>query len=61
MTTRIRNQPTRIKINFQGKEGEIALDQIRAIDKKRLVRELGYLDTHTILKVKLVLKEMLID
>ena len=61
MTTKIRNWPTRVKINFQKKEGEIALDQIRAIDKKRLVKELGYLDTYTILKVKLVLKEILID
>lgn len=34
MTTKIRNWPTRIWINFQGKEGEIVLDQIRAIDKK---------------------------
>ena len=34
MTTKIRNWPTRVKIEFQGKRGEIALDQIRTIDKR---------------------------
>ena len=48
-------------INFQEKEGEIALDQIRTVDKRRLIKEIGYLDSSTVLKVKLVLKEMLID
>ncbi|WP_029523094.1 type II toxin-antitoxin system PemK/MazF family toxin [Persephonella sp. KM09-Lau-8] len=61
MTTKIRDWPTRVLINFQGRKGEIALDQIRTIDKRRLIKELGYLDNSTILKVKLVLKEMLID
>ena len=34
MTTKTRNWPTRVKIVFEGKDGEIALDQIRTIDKK---------------------------
>ena len=61
MTTKIRNWPTRVKISFQGKEGEIALDQIRTIDKRRLVKKLGKIDVHKALEVKAVLKEMLID
>ena len=61
MTTKIRDWPTRVKINFQGKEGEIALDQIRTIDKRRLVKQLGKIDAHKALEVKAVLKEMLID
>jgi mRNA interferase MazF len=41
MTTTLRGYPTRVKIEFAGKEGEIALDQIRTADKTRLVRHLG--------------------
>ena len=41
MTTTLRNYPTRITVKFQGKTGQIALDQIRAIDRERLVRKLG--------------------
>ncbi len=41
MTTKIRNWPTRVKIEFQGKQGEIALDQIRTIDKKKINKTIG--------------------
>ena len=61
MTTKTRNWPTRVKIVFEGKDGEIALDQIRTIDKKRLIRQLGKIDFFTIIKIKKVLKEMFID
>ncbi len=61
MTTKIRNWPTRVKIEFQGKQGEIALDQIRTIDKKRLIKHLGDIDFSTILEIKRVIKEMLVD
>jgi len=61
MTTKTRNWPTRVKIEFEGKDGEIALDQIRTIDKKRLIRQLGKIDFFTIIKIKKVLKEMFID
>jgi mRNA interferase MazF len=44
MTTVRRGWPTRIQIEFQGKAGEIALDQIRAVDKTRLVKRLGRLE-----------------
>lgn len=45
MTTVRRGWPTRTEINFQGKTGEIALDQIRAVDKSRLGKRLGKLDS----------------
>ncbi len=61
MTTKVRGWPTRVKISFQGKEGEIALDQIRTIDKRRLVKRLGKIDLSKVSEVKAVLKEMLID
>ena len=47
MTTARRGWPTRVKISFQGKTGEIALDQIRAVDNARLVKRLGKLDSAT--------------
>ena len=47
MTTVCRGWPTRVEIAFQRKSGEIALDQIRAVDKSRLVKRLGKLDSKT--------------
>ena len=44
MTTRGRAYPTRVPCEFQGRRGEIALDQLRVVDKARLVRHLGMLD-----------------
>lgn len=41
MTTKGRPYPTRIACSFQGKKGQIVLDQIRTIDKVRLVKRLG--------------------
>ena len=44
MTTKGRLYPTRILCQFQGKAGQIVLDQIRTVDKTRLVKRLGQLD-----------------
>lgn len=44
MTTRLRNYPSRAACVFGGKSGQIALDQIRAVDKGRLVKRLGKID-----------------
>jgi mRNA interferase MazF len=41
MTTRGRTYPTRVACQFQGKDGQIVLDQIRTVDKARLVKRLG--------------------
>jgi mRNA interferase MazF len=41
MTTKGKMYPTRIVCQFQGKEGQIVLDQIRTVDKTRLVKKLG--------------------
>jgi mRNA interferase MazF len=41
MTTTVRHYPTRVACRFQGKSGQIALDQMRTIDKSRLLRRLG--------------------
>ena len=47
MTRIRRGWPTRIDVISQGKTGEIALDQIRAVDKSHLVKRLGKLDGAT--------------
>jgi mRNA interferase MazF len=41
MTTQGRSYPTRVACRFQGKDGQIVLDQLRSVDKVRLVRRLG--------------------
>ncbi|MFB2877826.1 MULTISPECIES: type II toxin-antitoxin system PemK/MazF family toxin [Floridanema] len=41
MTTKGQAYPTRIACQFQGKDGQIVLDQIRTVDKARLVKLLG--------------------
>jgi mRNA interferase MazF len=58
MTTVRRGWPTRIQMVFQGKTGEIALDQIRAVDKTRLVKRLGKLERNTTMVVLDTLGEM---
>jgi mRNA interferase MazF len=45
MTTKGRPYPTRIACRFQGKDGQVVLDQIRTVDKKRLVKRLGRIHT----------------
>ncbi|NLK45095.1 MAG: type II toxin-antitoxin system PemK/MazF family toxin [Treponema sp.] len=61
MTTKSHNYPTRIEINFENKNGWIVLDQIRTIDKIRLIKKMGKIDKKTILKVKNTLREMLVE
>jgi mRNA interferase MazF len=61
MTTKSRAYPSRIATRFQGKSGWVVLDQIRTVDKSRLVRRLGALDTRTVAGMKSVLKVMLVD
>lgn len=47
MTTGQRSYPTRINCTFEGKHGQVALDQIRTVDKERLAHKLGVLDENT--------------
>ena len=41
MTTKGRSYPTRVPCRFEGIEGQVVLDQLRTVDKTRLVRRLG--------------------
>jgi len=61
MTTGSKNYPTRIEIKHDNKIGWIVLDQIRTIDKQRIIRELGRLTKSEINELKSVLKETYID
>lgn len=51
MTTKGRAYPTRVAVRFQGKDGQIVLDQLRTIDKRRLVKKLGAISGPTPVKV----------
>jgi len=58
LTTVTRPYPTRVVLTFQGKQGQVALDQLRAIDRQRLVRKLGRISPKTAASVSTVLVEM---
>jgi len=58
MTTRCQAYPTRIPCRFQDKEGQIVLDQLRTVDRARLVKYLGHMDTDTQRKVLSALAEL---
>ena len=58
MTTSERPYPTRVAVQFQNKRGQVALDQIRAVDKERLVKRMGSVSSKTAQAVSAVLIEM---
>lgn len=58
LTTKGRDYPTRIGCVFDGRSGQIVLDQIRTIDKSRLVKRLGFLDDETQVLVLERLREL---
>lgn len=58
MTTKGRPYPTRVTCKFQGKEGQVVLDQIRTVDKIRLVKKLGRIHTTVQTSVLRILEEM---
>ncbi len=61
LTTKSHEYPTRLKIRVQRKKGWIVLDQIRTIDKTRLIKRLGNADIDTVKKIKQTIREMLVD
>ena len=58
LTSTLRNYPTRINCFVDGKSGQVALDQIRTIDKIRLSRKIAALDAPTSKKILENLIEM---
>lgn len=58
MTTKGRDYPTRVSCSFQGKKGQVVLDQIRTVDKSRLTQKLGVFERRKHDQVLSVLIEM---
>lgn len=58
MTTKSHDFPTRVSCKFQGKEGYIVLDQIRTIDKIRLIKRLGKISNKAQSEVLAILNEI---
>lgn len=58
MTTKGRPYPTRVSCTFQGKSGQIVLDQVRTVDRSRLVKRMGRLTDGQASAVLEVLSEM---
>ena len=61
MTTSLKKYPTRVSVNHNGKKGMIAIDQIRTVDKTRIVRIFENLTNSEIEKCKADIKETFVD
>lgn len=61
MTTSSKKYPTRVKVKHDNKIGSIVLDQIRTIDRQRIIKVFGELQDFEIQELKSVLKETYID
>ncbi len=61
MTTSSKNYPTRVEIKHDSKIGWVVLDQIRTIDKQRIIKTVGRLSKPEIKEVKSILKETFVD
>jgi mRNA interferase MazF len=58
LTTKGPSYPTRVPCRFKGKDGQVVLDQIRAVDRSRLIKKLGRIGGKTAAAVLDVLREM---
>ena len=58
MTTKGKDYPTRVPCTLQGKKGQVVLDQIRTIDKERLVKKLGTISSNVQKNILNILQEM---
>ncbi len=61
LTSTSKNYPTRVKISYNDKTSWIVVDQIRTIDKRRVIKTLGELSKSEIKTLKSVIKETLVD
>src|SRR5437773_760219 len=58
LTSKGKSYPTRVECKFKSKKGQIVLDQIRTVDKTRLIQKIGKIDSQIETKVLTVLSEM---
>jgi len=61
LTTTSRNYPTRVKVRHNKKDGFVVVDQVRTIDKKRIIKRFDTLIPVEIKKVKAIIKETFVD
>ena len=61
MTTNLKTYPTRVPVLTNDKKGVLVIDQIRTIDKQRILKAFGSLTPSEIQKCKAVLKETFVD
>lgn len=61
ITSRSKDYMTRIRFELEGNTNWIAIDQVRTIDRMRIIRIVGELDPKSIRKVKAVIKEAFVD
>jgi mRNA interferase MazF len=58
MTSAQKEYPTRVSCTFQKKKGQIVLDQLRTIDKIRLIKKIGTIDSKSQLGVISILQRL---
>lgn len=61
MTTKSRKYPTRVKVKHNKQVGWVVFDQIRTIDKVRIIKTLGILSENEVLQCKQVMRETFVD
>jgi len=61
MTSKSRDYPTRVKVHYNNKKGWIVIDQIRTIDKRRVIKTLDQLTRKDISEIKQTIRETLVD
>ena len=59
--TSTRKFPMRVDVNVEGKKGQAALDQIRCVDKTRILNPVGKLSSKEAKNLKRILREYLVD
>jgi mRNA interferase MazF len=61
MTTNPKRYPTRVEVRHDNRKGKVVLDQIRTVDKQRVIRKFGKLSVQEINILKTVLRETYVD
>jgi mRNA interferase MazF len=61
ITSTSKPYPTRLRVNVQRKVCWIVVDQIRTLDRKRIVKSIGHLKEETITTLKAIIKETFVD
>ena len=61
MTTKSRSYPTRVKVKHNKQTGWVVVDQIRTIDKSRIIKNLGSLSDSEVILCKQIIRETFVD